>query len=53
MNTEELKKEMQKIIARWDGDESGDLEEQAEIATEIIGKIDDILELLEELNGTK
>lgn len=52
MNIEELEKEMQEIAARWNGDESGYMEEQATIAIEIIEKIHEIQELIKELNGT-
>lgn len=49
---EELKKEMEEIAGRWNGDESGWLEDQATIAIEILENIRQIEELIKELNGT-
>lgn len=45
-------KEMEEIRGRWDGNEAGYLEEQANIATDIIEKVHELDELINELNGT-
>lgn len=47
-----LKEEMQFEAGRWNGDESGYREDQAHIANEIIEKCDELLELINEFNGT-
>lgn len=49
---QELIKEMEEIAGRWNGDEPGYLEEQATIACEIIEKATDLINLINELNGT-
>lgn len=51
----ELKKlieEMEEVRGRWNGDESGYLEEQADIAGDVIEKSKELIELINELNGT-
>lgn len=48
----ELKKEMQFESGRWNGEESGYREDQAHIAEEIIEKVDELLKLINEFNGT-
>lgn len=49
---QDIIKEMEEIRGRWDGNEAGYLEEQANIATDIIEKIHELDELINELNGT-
>ena len=52
---EELKKlikECEEIAGRWNGDEPGYAEDQAHISEEIIEKSREIIELINELNGT-
>ena len=52
---EELKKlikECEEIAGRWNGDEPGYNEDQAHIANEIIEKSNEIIDLINELNGT-
>jgi hypothetical protein len=49
---ETLKKEMEEIVGKWNGDESGWEEDQAGIATEILEHIAAIESLIKELNGT-
>ena len=52
---EELKKpitEMEEVQGRWNGDEPGYREEQASIATDIIEKAKEMIDLINELNGT-
>lgn len=52
---EELKKlieECEEIAGRWNGDDSGYQEEQAETALEIIEKAKELIELINYLNGT-
>lgn len=52
---EELKKcikECEEIAGRWNGDESGYQEEQATIANDIIEKSNELIALINELNGT-
>ena len=48
----ELIKECEEIRGRWNGDESGYREEQASIATDIIEKSRELIDLINELNGT-
>lgn len=48
---QEIKDEMEVIRGEWNGDESGRQEDQANIAEEIVEKINEIDELLKELNG--
>lgn len=47
-----LRKEAEEISGNWNGDESGYAEEQATIANDIIEKVDELVELINELNGT-
>ena len=49
---QDIIKEMEEIRGRWDGNEAGYMEEQANIATDIIEKIHELDELINELNGT-
>lgn len=49
---QDIIKEMEEIRGRWDGNEAGCMEEQANIATDIIEKIHELDELINELNGT-
>ena len=48
-----LIKECEEISGRWDGDNPGYAEDQAHIAEEIIEKSRELIELINELNGTK
>lgn len=48
-----LKEEAERISGNWNGDNPGFAEDQAHIANEIIEKVDELLDLIEELNGTK
>lgn len=55
MIKDELKKlikECEEIAGNWNGDEPGYAEEQAGIANDIIEKSNELLELINELNGT-
>ena len=47
-----LRKEAETISGNWNGDNPGYAEEQAGIANDIIEKVDELLELINELNGT-
>jgi len=47
-----LIKECKEIAGRWNGDEAGYMEDQAEIASEIIEKANELINLINELNGT-
>ena len=47
-----LKEEMEEEAGKWNGDESGYQEEQSTIALEIIKKAEELLELINEFNGT-
>lgn len=49
---QELIKEMEGIRGQWNGDKSGYQEEQADIATDIIEKSKELIDLINELNGT-
>lgn len=49
---QELIKEMEGIQGQWNGDNSGYQEEQANIATDIIEKSIELIDLINELNGT-
>lgn len=49
---EKLIKECEVIAGNWNGDESGYAEEQAGIANDIIKKSQELLALVNELNGT-
>lgn len=49
---QDIIKEMKEIRGRWDGNEAGYMEEQANIATDIIEKVHELDELINELNGT-
>ena len=49
---QDIIKEMEEIRGRWDGNEAGYMEEQANIATDIIEKVHELDELIKELNGT-
>jgi len=48
-----LIKECEEISSRWNGDESGYKEEQSSIANDIIEKAKELIDLINELNGTK
>ncbi len=48
----ELMTEMAVIIGNWNGDEGGYREEQANIASDIMEKSREIIDLINELNGT-
>jgi hypothetical protein len=48
-NLETLKAQAEAINSEWDGDDSGVLEDRAHAAAELIEKIDEIKELIEEL----
>lgn len=53
---EELQKlieEMETIRAQWSGHESGYYEDQANVAEDIQEKAKELIELINELNGTK
>ena len=54
-----MKDELQKLIeemviirGQWNGDEGGYAEEQADIAGDIIEKSNELIDLINELNGT-
>ena len=47
-----LIKEMEKVSGQWNGDESGYQEDQAHIADDIIEKSKELIDLINELNGT-
>jgi uncharacterized protein YukE len=49
---QKLIEECEEIASRWNGDESGYQEDQANIANEIIEKAKELIALLHELNGT-
>ena len=51
-NLQELIDEMIVIRGNWNGDEPGYREEQASIATDIIDKSKELIDLINELNGT-
>jgi hypothetical protein len=44
--------EMKVIQGNWDGNEGGYAEEQADIAGDIIEKSKELIDLINELNGT-
>ena len=46
----ELKERMEQIAGEWDGDLPGEKEDRAEIALDVITKLDEVEELLSELN---
>lgn len=48
-----LIKECEEIAGNWNGDEPGYQEEQAHIANEIIEKSNELINLINELNGTE
>ena len=48
----ELIKECEEIMGHWDGENSGYAEEQASTASEIIEKAKELIDLINELNGT-
>lgn len=48
-----LKKEAEEISGNWNGDDPGYAEDQAHIANDIIEKVDELLDLIKELDGTK
>ena len=48
-----LIKECEEIAGNWNGDEPGYAEEQAGIANEIIEKSNELIALINELNGTE
>lgn len=45
----EIKKYAEEVAGQWNGDESGRAEERADIANDIIEKIDELNQLLAEL----
>ena len=45
-----LKERMEQIAGEWNGDEAGLQEDRAEIALDVITKLDEVEELLAELN---
>ncbi len=47
-----LIKECEEISGNWNGKESGYAEEQANIANDIIEKAEELIRLINELNGT-
>jgi len=49
---ENLIKECKEIAGRWNGDDAGYKEDQAHIAEEIIEKSKELMDLINELNGT-
>lgn len=49
---QKLIKECEEIAGRWNGDNPGYQEEQAMVANEIIEKSNELIELINELNGT-
>ena len=49
---QELIEEMKVIQGNWNGDESGYMEDQAGIASDIIDKSRELIDLINELNGT-
>lgn len=49
---QELIEEMKVIRGNWNGDEGGYMEEQANIASDIIEKAQELTNLIKELNGT-
>lgn len=56
MIKDELKKlikECEEISGNWNGDNPGYAEEQAGIANEIIEKAGELIDLINELNGTE
>lgn len=48
----ELIKECEEISGRWNGDNPGYEEDQAHIANDIIEKANELIGLINELNGT-
>ena len=48
----ELIEECEQIAGRWNGKDSTYAEEQAHIATDIIDNSKELIELINELNGT-
>lgn len=44
-----LKEEMEKILAEWNGKDSGELEDRASVAKEIQEKCDELRNLISEL----
>ena len=56
MIKDELKKlikECEEISGRWNGDDSSYAEDQAHIANDIIEKAGELIDLINELNGTE
>lgn len=49
---QELIQECEEIQGRWNGDEPGYMEEQASTAGDIIEKSKELINLINELNGT-
>ena len=47
-----LIKECEEISGRWNGDNPGYAEEQAHISNDIIEKSKELIDLINELNGT-
>ena len=47
-----LIKECEEIGSRWNGEDSGYAEDQAMIANEIIDKAKELIDAINELNGT-
>lgn len=52
VHLQELIDEMKVIQGNWNGDEGGYREEQADIAGDIIEKANELIDLINELNGT-
>lgn len=51
-NLYKLIEEMIIVRGKWNGDEGGYDEEQADIASDIIEKANELIDLINELNGT-
>ena len=45
-----LKMEMEYIAGQWDGDKPGLAEDRAHVASDIMTKCDEMIELLDEMN---
>lgn len=52
LHLQELIDEMIVVRGKWDGKESGYAEEQTGIAGDIIDKANELIDLINELNGT-
>lgn len=49
----ELRNKMNEVAAAWNGDNAGKQEDRATVASDILQKIDELEELLEEFNNLK